>query len=183
MPRLTHLRSPCMFRLLTSVSVWTSFPPNCSSPHCHAQMRFHHKHRRAHSIRLVLESARANAVNTFGMDASRLYVGAHLFSLWPSSNVCRWHRSTLSHLFAHHLSLNSQPCVSILCSFDLPPTCSCKFSCYQNKPCVPFQAAHDPCALKDRCHSQAVFQPRVCCQRTVGGRNEQSRRPPRQFDR
>jgi hypothetical protein len=44
----------------------------------HAQMRFHHKHRRAHSIRLVLESARANAVNTFGMDASRLYVGARI---------------------------------------------------------------------------------------------------------
>ena len=104
-------------------------------------------------------------------------------SLRLSSHVCRLHRSTRSYLFAYHPSLNSKPCVSILCSFDLPPTFTCNYSCYQNKPCVPFQAAHDPCALKDRRHSQAVFQPRVCCQRTVGGRNEQSRRPPRQFDR
>jgi hypothetical protein len=40
------------------------------------QMSFHHKHRRAAAIRYALENARANAVNTFNMDSTRLYVGS-----------------------------------------------------------------------------------------------------------
>jgi hypothetical protein len=39
------------------------------------QLRFHHKHRRSNIIRKVLQNARANAINTYNMDPTRLYIG------------------------------------------------------------------------------------------------------------